>query len=102
MKPFPSSLRSVLAINVHLLTASACGFVAWAVWPQSPEWWGFGVLSIVLAVGSVIAVGKALKEAAGLYRKAKAISDYVSQGSGPKPARMVSVDDLKRAGMLDD
>jgi hypothetical protein len=48
MKPFQSNFRSTAAINVNLLAATGCGFSAWAVWPSSVEWWGFGVVSILL------------------------------------------------------
>lgn len=101
-KPFRSSLRSVVAINLHLLTAAGCGFFAWAIWPRSPEWWGLGVLAVLLGITAIFALAKALGEAVALWRKERVLAAYLAQGGPARPSRLATVEDLRRAGMLDD
>jgi hypothetical protein len=93
--------RTIAAININLMTAAACAFIAWAIWPSKPDWWGFGLMSIILSFAAIGGLGKALIAAAGLRAKEAAINDYVAQGGAPKAARMASIDDLKRAGMIE-
>ena len=100
-RPFRPRFRTIAAININLLMAAGCAFIAWAIWPSRPEWWGFGLVSIIMAIGAVSGLGKALIAAAGLRAKEAAINDYVAQGGAPKAARMASHDDLKRAGMVE-
>lgn len=93
--------RSIAAININLMTASACAFIAWVIWPSKPEWWGFGLMSIILSFAAIGGLCKALVAAAGLRAKESAINDYVAQGSAPKAARIANAEDLKRAGMIE-
>jgi hypothetical protein len=102
MKPFQSNFRSIVAINVNLLTSFACGFAAWAIWPSSPLWWGLGVLSIMLGLSALVGIGKALGLMAALYNKDRIINEYTTQGGKPKSDRITSNEDLIRAGMLDE
>ncbi|MCB1471022.1 MAG: hypothetical protein KDK08_28540 [Rhizobiaceae bacterium] len=102
MKHFQSNFRSVAAININLLTSLACGFAAWAIWPQSAEWWGLGVLSIMLGLSAIVGVGKALSLMATLYNKGRVMNEYMAQGGKPKSAHMASNTELDRAGMFDD
>lgn len=100
-KAFRSSARSVVSINIHLLMSAGCAAIAWAIWPQAPEWWGLGVISIILAGGAFVGLIKALREMTALHRKTRALDDYTARGGAPKPARMANLSDLERAGMLD-
>lgn len=100
--PFRSSFRSTIDINANLLMASGCGFVAWTIWPQEPEWWGLGAMSIILWVGAVGGLAKAVRLMAAVYGKDRAMADYMAQGGKPKSSRLATADDLNRAGMLDD
>lgn len=100
--PFRSSFRTIVAINVHLLTATGCAAIAWSIWPSAPEWWGLGVLSVLFGVTSVSALVKALGGMIALTRKDRVLHDYMARGGEPTPARMATPSDLKRAGMLDE
>jgi hypothetical protein len=102
MKRVRSSPRSIIRINGLLLLAFGCGYIAWAIWPQSVEWWGLGFISILLGIGAATLVVSAVTEAGALHRKESEISGYLARGGAPKPSRMATTGDLKRAGMLDE
>jgi len=89
-------------INAHLLMSFACGFIAWAIWPQSAEWWGLGLIAIILCVGAIGEFIRAVKLMIARHGRDVALVDYEAQGGRPKSSRMVSTDDLRRAGMLDE
>ena len=100
MKPFQSNFRSVASINVNLLAATGCGYIAWAVWPSSVEWWGFGVVSILLGGGAIAAAVKALGMMMALRVRDGVIADYLAQGVRQKSARLVSDRELEEKGLL--
>ena len=99
---FKSRFSRIWNINGQLLGAATCAFVAWLLWPSSYEWWGFGVLSIIMAFGTVLGLIGAIKSMAALYDRDKMIIDYGTLGAAPKSSRMASEDQLRDAGMLDD
>lgn len=99
---FRSSFRSTAAINIDLLMATGCGFVAWAIWPDEPEWWGLGMISIILGLSAVAGFARAVRSMAAAYSRDKTIAKYMAQGSKTKSSRLATADDLNRAGMLDD
>ena len=102
MNPFRIGFGSIVAVNFHLLMAVGCGWIAWLIWPQSPEWWGAGVISILLGMGAFTECVRALRLIADLYLKQRVIREFESQGSKPKSSRMATTSDLKQAGMLDE
>lgn len=102
MNAFRTGAGAIVRINVHLLTAFGCGFVAWATWPTAPEWWGLGIISIIFGIGAFGEFIRALRLIGSLYNKERVVADYMAQGGKPKSSRLASLDDLKRAGMLDE
>ncbi|MVA98002.1 hypothetical protein GN330_12180 [Nitratireductor sp. CAU 1489] len=101
MNRLPRSIGAVIGINLQLLWAAAFGFIAWVSWPGSAEWWGFGVLSVMMGLGSLGALVNALNAITGLYARDKALAELMAQGGPPKSARLAGHDDLKRAGMVE-
>jgi hypothetical protein len=39
-------------INRSFFVASVCGVLAYILWPSSPDWWAFGIFSVILGMGS--------------------------------------------------
>lgn len=102
MNPFRKRAGAVLRINGHLLLSFACGYIAWAIWPQNAEWWGLGVISIIVGMAAPIEFVKALKAMATLHARDRVLTDYEAQGGRPKSSKMATAVDLRRAGMLDE
>ncbi len=101
-RPFARSAGLVWRVNMHLLVAFGCGFTAWAIWPQDPQWWGFGVMAALLGVGSCMETIKAVRLMVSRRARDMALADYEAQGGRPKSSHMASKRDLARAGMLDE
>lgn len=93
--------KAVLSINFRLLTACIAGFVAWALWPSTIEWWQFGLISIVCWCATAGALLIAFKEMLALHRKERVFTAFKAQGEAPKSAKLTSVEDLRKAGMID-
>ena len=100
--PFKRSKSRIWAINSQLLGTALCAFASWVLWPSSYEWWGFGLLSIIMALGSILGLHGAIKAMSALYERDKMIADYEDLGGAPKSSRMASEDQLRDAGMLHD
>lgn len=99
MTLFEGSFSTVLQINLKLLYATALAFLAYWVWPTEPHWWAFSFLSLCAGLAAAGLIGSALKSILTLYRRDKAIKDFLAQGSKPKSAKLASDDDLRNAGM---
>ncbi len=89
------------AVNGGLFAACLFGTGAWMMWPSSLQWWGLGFLSIMLGMGAVAGLAGAIKAMVARYLREREIYRYLSQGGGPKSARLASDADLKRAGMIE-
>jgi membrane protein YdbS with pleckstrin-like domain len=85
----------ILRINFLLLLAVVCGTSAWFIWPDSLEWWGFGVISIILGTATF----RLLYMAFGLMYRVELFARYKKSRANPKSARLVSEADLHKAGM---
>lgn len=94
------SLAETLRINADLLMAFTFALAAQAIWPSSPEWWGFGLMSLLLGAGAIVLAVRALRTMAAVHAKAKAVADFKAQGIAPKSSRLADDDELRRAGML--
>lgn len=101
MTPFERDSGSVVGINVQLLLATVFAFLAWACWPSSAEWWGLGVGCVMFAMAALAGVANALRMMAELHRRRRALAAFMAQGGAPKAARLASIEDLERAGMLE-
>ena len=94
--------RSVLAINGHLLLAFLAGGIAWLIWPTSPEWWGLGLMSMVLGAVSFISTVTAVRSMAKIYYREKEIARFTANSRAPDPSDLADTNALKKAGLIDD
>lgn len=99
MTQLPSTLGATIAINVKCLAACGFGWAAWAIWPETPQWWGLGFTSILLSLGAATLVLDAIKLMVRVYTREKALRAYLALGHAPKSAEMASPDQLDKAGM---
>lgn len=94
--------NSVLAINGHFLLAFMTGGIAWLVWPTSPEWWGLGVMSIILGAASFGSTATALRSMAKIYIREKEIARFTANSRAPESSDLADENALRRAGVIDD
>ena len=102
MTPLKKSAGAIAGINFKLAGAVVMGAIAYGIWPSNPEWWGFGLMSIILACGAVTNVVAAIRQMVQLYIRDKELARYMRQGKAPKQAEIADATTLKKAGMLDD
>lgn len=100
MTPFERDTGSVVGINVQLTLATLFGWLAWLWWPTSAEWWGIGVGCVIFALAALAGVGNALKMMLELHRRRRVLAEFMAQGGAPKTARLASIEDLERTGMV--
>ncbi|MDJ0826431.1 MAG: hypothetical protein QNJ16_13075 [Rhodobacter sp.] len=94
-----SELGSVIAVNARLLLAALFVVVARQLWPDSPEWYGFGLISICLVGASVaLAIDGFREMLRGLARK-RTVESQTKDAVETKLSRPVSTDVLRDAGM---
>ena len=99
MKPFHSSFSTIIEINIKLLLASSIAFIAWLIWPDSMDGWGWGYLSIMMGFSATGVFIGAVQAIIKLYTHDKVIAEYMAQGNKPKFSNLASRDDLNDAGM---
>ncbi len=101
MKVFRRSLGSVARINGMLLLAAFYAAIAWISWPTHPQWWGFGVISVLSACACLGALIQSLREMTTLYLRDRTLADYESQAKKQKNADLASDETLRQAGVID-
>jgi ABC-type Co2+ transport system permease subunit len=99
MTPFQNSLGTIIQINLKLFVAAVFAVTAHSIWPTTPEWWGLGVIAILMGAGALSLLVEAIGMALKLYQRDKAIAAYLAQGSKPKSSVLVSGRDLDDAEM---
>ena len=102
MTSYQGRTGTALQINLKLLMSALFMFTAWGIWPSSPEWWGFGLISILLVLSAIGMAVKALRAMAKLYARDKALAEYMAQGNRPKTTNLASSDALRKAGMTNE
>lgn len=100
MIPVKSRFATVLQINMKLLASAFFGFLAWACWPTTPEWWGLGMFSIIIGGGAVGSLFDAIRLMRQIHNRDQAIAEYRARGGAPQSAEMAGPDKLKDGGML--
>lgn len=100
-QPSRGRFETIIHVNLQLLGATVCGFSARVIWPSTPEWWGLGLLSIILGLAALTGIANAAKAMIGLYNRDRIIAAYMAQGGAPKSARLVTTEQLRQAGMVE-
>ncbi len=93
---------SILTVNGHLLQSFLLGGGAWWLWPSSPQWWGFGLLSIMLSAAAFGKAVEALRAMVKLYARERDFSRLAATSRAPDPSDLAGQDALRNAGMFDD
>lgn len=102
MGDFKTPFNSVLAVNGHFFLAAMQGITAAWMWPSSWEWWGLGVLSILLGLSALASAISALRAMVKIHVREKEIARLAATSRAPEPSDLAGTDALKQAGMLDD
>lgn len=95
------SLGAIVRINMLLFMGSLSGVIAWAIWPDALEGWGWGFIAIILWANVVACVVSALREMSQLYIRDKAVAAIMAQSNTSKSDQLASMEDLRRGGMID-
>jgi glucose dehydrogenase len=101
MTPFERNGGAVAGINVNFLMSCLFGVGAWAVWPTSIEWWGLGVMSVMLGLAAFGNFANAIRAMVALHAKERVLAEYLAQGDAPKSAELASEEKLRQAGMVE-
>lgn len=95
-------LSAVLSINGKFLLAALTGFLAWACWPSSAQWWPFAIFSLVLGITAVGALIQALVLIFKIHSREREIAAMLRRGRPQHGADLVRGRALRRARMTDD
>lgn len=95
-----SELTSVAAINGRFLMAALMMILAYKLWPDRPEWWGFGLISICIWAGAISHAIGGLRDMFRLIERGRTIAGQTEDAAEAKQARKVTSDVLRDAGMM--
>lgn len=95
-------VEPILKINGMLLHSFLLAGGAWWLWPSSPKWWGFGLISILLGIAAFGKAVVALRDIIKLHAREKEIAHLAATSRAPDPSDLADQNALKTAGMLDD
>lgn len=106
MNEYRSLLRppasAVLAVNGRFLAAALMGFIAWASWPTSPQWWPMAILSAMMGVAAIQSLIQAAVLIFRIYSREREIAAMLSQGRAQRQAHLANANTLRQARMTDD
>lgn len=99
--PGKTPFGAVMAVNGKFLAAFLAGAVGWLCWPESSEWWQFGLLSAVLWLGAIGKFIEGISAIVKIYVREREIARLMALGRIDRPSELASDDALRRAGMTD-
>lgn len=102
MSNFKTPAGSIFAINGHIFLAAMQIIAAFLIWPANPDWWGFGLLSVVLGLSAMANVIAAFRAMLKVHAREKEIARLAQTSRAPEPSDLVGADALKDAGMFND
>ena len=102
MSDFKTPFNSVLAVNGHFFLAAMQGIAAAWTWPSSWEWWGLGVLSILLGLSALASAIAALRAMVKIHAREKEIARLAATSRAPEPSDLAGIDALRNAGMFNE
>jgi hypothetical protein len=94
-----SAYSTVFQINMALLGASCFSAASWAFWPDSLQWWGMGVFSIMCGMAAPAMLIRAIILMFKLYLRDKELADFEAEIPMPEPAKFAGDDAMRKAGM---
>lgn len=100
-QPFSRRIATAVSINTQFTVAVILGVVAWAIWPETAQWWGLGIMSVMFALASALCLKGAIAGMVRVYEHDRAIAEFAALGPEPKSSQVASRDQMKQAGMLD-
>ncbi len=89
----------IVKINAASLQGLFFGLMCWVMWPESRFDYGWGFLAIISGLISCSFITGAALGMIRLYKRDKALEQYMQQGATPKSSTLASDDALKNAGM---
>ena len=93
---------SILAVNGLFFQAFLAGACAWWLWPSSPEWWGFGLISVILGVAAFGKIVAGFRAMVKIHGREKEFARLAATSRSPDPSDLADQDALRDAGMIDD
>ena len=94
-------VSSITKINGHLFLGAVQTMTAVWLWPSSLDWWGLGVLSVLLGLSALAGILAALRDMLTVYTREKEIARFHATSRAPEPSDLADQDALRNAGMID-
>ena len=99
VKPPFNETGTIFVINFKLLFASLMSAVGYGIWPSDPEWWGLGMIAIILWMISLAMTVEVFRAGVKLRAAKKRWAALQALGNAPKNARLAEKHDLQNGGM---
>lgn len=100
MSPGPN-VRTIMKINLELLYAVVLAVLAWLCWPETAEYWGFGLVSILFGAAAAALVIRNIWEIWLQIMRDIAVGRFNRQGREPQSDGPGGDDALRDAGMIE-
>ena len=97
MKP---TIRTSVKVNSRLFLAVVLGLIAWHLYPDTREGWGFGIIAILMGLSSLGCVIDAVKRMIEQKRRDDALILTWSKGPELSGTDMPNDSDLKNRGVV--
>ena len=98
-KPF-SETGIIVRINFKLLYAFILACSGYFIWPTDPRWWSLYLLSVLMIASAFGLLVESIREAIKLNIAKKRWAEIMARGNAPKNAKLASIDDLRKKGMI--
>lgn len=100
MIPQGLGFKSIVAINVQFLMAVGLAAAAYAMWPESLEWWGFRVVASFLYLIASVSFAKGCTEVIRHIRRDIQIARMKRDKREARPDKLADRKTLKRNGVI--
>ena len=100
MRTHGSDITRILKINLKLAYAVFLIWLAYLCWPTSPEWWGFGFITICAGLAGFVLAIKSLGEVGQMMFRDRNIDNFNKSARQPHDDKLAGQRDIEKRGML--
>ena len=102
MKIFKPAKSTIIQINAKLCYAVFLAVVAYAIWPTSMKYYGFGLLSIFAGIAGAALAINALRQISDIREFEDDQQEFLKGGNKVKSSTLLTDDFLSEKGVIKD
>lgn len=100
MRETRPNIKTIVGIVYRILLCIGCVWLADLLWPETPEWWAFGVYAVLFYAAAIVLGVVALCMAGGETIKLARVWRFRGGARAPRADKLAEDDEMDAGGLL--